>query len=80
MIGPELRSVASLPLFCIWDATTALLHEQCLGLHPGSECIFYFALSARCQNADLIMNTDLIAVLCIPSTFFRWSLSLPLFH
>ena len=35
--GPELTSVASLPLFCMWDAAIAWLDEQCAGLHPGSE-------------------------------------------
>ena len=30
-IGPELTSVASLPLFCMWDTTTAWLDEWCVG-------------------------------------------------
>ena len=28
---------ANLPLFCIWDAATVWLDEQCVGLHQGSE-------------------------------------------
>ena len=37
-IGPELTSVASLPLFfCMWDATTAWLDERCVGPRLGSE-------------------------------------------
>ena len=36
-IVPELTSVANLPLFCMWDATTAWLDEWCVGVHPGSE-------------------------------------------
>ena len=36
-IGPELTSVASLPLLCIWDAATAWLDEWCADLHPGSK-------------------------------------------
>ena len=34
-IGPELTSVANLPPLCTWDATTAWLDEQCIGLRPG---------------------------------------------
>ena len=36
-IGPELTSVANLSLFCVWDATTAWLDEQCVGLCLRSE-------------------------------------------
>ena len=36
-IGPELTSVAILPLFCMWISATAWLNEQCVGLCPGSE-------------------------------------------
>ena len=36
-IGPELTSVTNLPLFCMWDATTAWFDERCGGLHQGSE-------------------------------------------
>ena len=36
-IGPELTSVANLPLFCMWDATTAWLDEQCVGVCLGTE-------------------------------------------
>ena len=36
-IAPELTSVANLPLFCMWDNSTAWLDEQCVGLFPGSE-------------------------------------------
>ena len=28
---------ASLPLLCMWDATSVWLDEQCVGLRPGSE-------------------------------------------
>ena len=36
-IGPELTSVANLPLFCMWVALTAWLDEQCVGPCVGSE-------------------------------------------
>ena len=36
-IGPELTSVANLPLFCMWCAATAWLDEWCVGLSLGSE-------------------------------------------
>ena len=35
-IVSELTS-ASLPLFCIWDSTTAWFDERCVGLHLGSD-------------------------------------------
>ena len=35
-IGPELPSVASLPLFCMWDTATAWLDQRCVGPHLGS--------------------------------------------
>ena len=35
--GTELTSVANLPLFCMWDATTAWLDERCVGLCLGSK-------------------------------------------
>ena len=44
-IGPELTSVASLPLFCKWDAATAWVDEQCVGLHLGSEPVILGCLS-----------------------------------
>ena len=36
-IGRELTSVASLPLFCLWDAATAWLDELCISPFLGSE-------------------------------------------
>ena len=36
-IGPEITSVASPPLLCIWDAATVWLDEWRVGSCPGSE-------------------------------------------
>ena len=36
-IGPELTSGANLPLFHMWDTTSAWPDEQCVGLHLGSK-------------------------------------------